>query len=738
MKKNILTMAVVIALGSVTASTYLITIDKKFGSYYNTTSKWAATDSEFTTWLDINTPYNLSEFTPLILNQDIDFIQNQTFDQDQTRYEQKRNYDPVTSGYRNVGLPILEENTIVGNNTRTVEVIDLGWNDVGIVDNCNIWTPEVESILFGEEFTQERQCEQAKKRTLEYYIESNLETNYVDNQTFPVLESQQASGTNSTTGWVESDPTFTSWKNTGEGYNHVGWTPELAGMLVDFSQEQDYDQDQSQIEQDQEFNNFTSEYRHFGEPIEHLQTLIETENRDITVLVSEWVNDSTLEYDCTEWLPTIESQEYGIDFQQSSDCSQDQIANVEYKFVEEILNTEDINKTITVTNNQQATGNNSESGWVTIASDFTAWVDSSIGYDHLVWTPAISSQIANFNQSRDYLQDQEQFEQPKEQNSYTDEIRNLGSQTLLEQTISESENRSIVVTNTGWLNNGAADCTSWIPNTSTVMEGESFQQERSCDQLQKNTYSYKYNSSELDTNIATKTVTQSGNQQNTGTSQVTSCKDILDKGFSNGNGFYDVRISGTLTNVECDMTTNGGGWQKVIKIDMNDNSAGNFVKTIGFVGNYGSASVVAFYSQNTVNAYNVYRDNSLNITPSISWKEARISFTPEYYGSVDGWNNSHGQAANRDSIDGMLLDGMLMTTGNSGSRTLVKGFSTLDNIRRSDLGYSIGDFHYGESNTTFIHDKGSYGNMNIQLRSFSDQVWQDEDVGFVYYEIWVR
>jgi hypothetical protein len=222
MKKNIIAISMLLAIGSVTASTYLITIDKKLQPYFNTTSKWASTTSDFTIWVDLNAPYNLSIFTPLISSQSVDFVQNQTFDQDQTRYEQKINYDPVTSGYRNVGIPVLEENTIVGNNSRTVEVIDLDWNDVGVVDNCNVWTPEVGTILFGEEFTQERQCEQAKTRTLEYYIESILETNYVDNKTFPVSESQQASGTNSSTGWVDSDPTFTSWENVGEGYNYVG------------------------------------------------------------------------------------------------------------------------------------------------------------------------------------------------------------------------------------------------------------------------------------------------------------------------------------------------------------------------------------------------------------------------------------------------------------------------------------------------------------------------------------
>jgi hypothetical protein len=48
MKKGFLPLALV--MSSLTASTYLITIDKKFSPYYNTTSKWASTTSDFTTW----------------------------------------------------------------------------------------------------------------------------------------------------------------------------------------------------------------------------------------------------------------------------------------------------------------------------------------------------------------------------------------------------------------------------------------------------------------------------------------------------------------------------------------------------------------------------------------------------------------------------------------------------------------------------------------------------------------
>jgi hypothetical protein len=334
-------------------------------------------------------------------------------------------------------------------------------------------------------------------------------------------------------------------------------------MLVDFLQEQDYDQDQSQIEQDQEFNNFTSEYRDFGEPIEHLQTLIETETRDITVTLSEWINNE-IEYDCTEWTPNLDTQEFGVEFTQTSDCSQDQSTNVEYKFEEEILNTEIANQTITVNNVQQVTGSNSDSGWVTISSSFTTWIDKDAGYNHTGWTPNPSSQTSNFVQSQDYSQNQEQTEQPREQNNYTDAIRNLGESILHDQTITDSENRTVTVINSGWSNTGSLNnCTTWTPDVSTKGEGLSFEQTRQCDQQQNTTYTQKYSSTTLNTFNANKTITVAGTQTVTGTKTLTSCLDILNEGLSIGSGQYTIKINGSSKTVVCNMTTDGGGWTVV-------------------------------------------------------------------------------------------------------------------------------------------------------------------------------
>jgi hypothetical protein len=545
MKKTI--VAIMLLNININAETYYLVInDKNKGVQKYSVEKisiWENSTSTFTEWINLNVAYEFSLYIPEISIQTNDFIQQQTNKQDQHLFEQPRIFEEATNSYKNSGEPIEHTQTINKTNNRTVNVVAEDWSSVGGIINCQDWSPLENSILFGEEFSQSRQCEQDETRDIEYYIESTLENTLTFNQTSLVVENQQAFGSNSDTGWIITDSTFGEWINEGEGYDHLEWTPKIVEQLVDFSQSRDYSQNQKQTEQPREQNSFTLEYRNNGEEIIHPQVILESENRDIIVEVGEFI-DNNAPYDCIDWTPTVDTVVYGQTFEQNRDCQQEQIANVSYKTNAIEIQASSTDKIISINGTQEATGTNDSSGWTTHTSIISDWVNDGEGYGHETYLPVIDNQISNFSQSRNYSQDQIQTEQPREINTFTNEIRNNGEEIILPQTIIENEDRNIIVQMGDFVDNNAPyDCLEWTPMANTILYGQSFEQNRDCQQDQTANISYKAEDIEVGISSIEQTITRNEIQPEIGTN--------LDSGWVTiGSTFTNWVNSGTSYDIE--------------------------------------------------------------------------------------------------------------------------------------------------------------------------------------------
>lgn len=355
MKKTMIAMAVV--SGSLTASTYYLTLGDKNKQNYNVTEvrNWLPSPSQFTEWVNIGTEYDHSDFLPLINNQTETFIQTQTSKQNQERYEQKREYDDIKDDYKDVGEPIKHEQTITKSIEREVEVVDFGWNDIGDVLNCSEWNPAVETVLYDEEFTQSRNCEQERTKNVEYYIETVFQSDNTINEFYNITEEQQAFGRGLEENWVTIESIYTEWIDIGEGFDHLDWQPIIEDQLADFVQNRDFSQTQERQEQKMQRNISTLEEKPLGSPLTEEQDITKNEERTITVNILEFT-DIRDPYDCEEWLPHTDTILQGESFIQTAQCNQDQEAIVEYSYESNILETGLTESTRPIEITQEVTG----------------------------------------------------------------------------------------------------------------------------------------------------------------------------------------------------------------------------------------------------------------------------------------------------------------------------------------------------------------------------------------------
>jgi len=388
---------------------------------------------------------------------------------------------------------------------------------------------------------------------------------------------------------IESqEPVPTDWENVGSPYSCVArFNADDYNLGTTFTQIEDCKQKQERTVVIKEVFNGEERYRTITEEriVDVENTYLETGTKNFDtgqdrIEYTEWLNDGS-HYDCGNWSPLESTINLNEDFTQNRDCNQDQdrmkdVYNI-WADGSEILESSNLEEqTISESESQPATGTKN---YITEQQriEYSEWGNTGIHYDCNTWNPLDSTVNlgVEFTQNRDCSQDQDR-------NKDTYDIWADGSETLNNslveiQTLIESESQQATGTKnyktgtqrteyTEWTNTGTHyNCDAFSPLPSEVYTGTSYTQNRNCSQDQnriEDIYDVWADGSETlyTSTPESQTIIETESNQAVGTLLAQSCKQILNSQGSTGNGTYSIYIDSSIKTVNCDMTTDGGGW----------------------------------------------------------------------------------------------------------------------------------------------------------------------------------
>ena len=476
---------------------------------------WQPTDSTYTAWTNEGARYNYSSWSPAAVAQTADFTQSRSYSQDQVRYEQKRERDAVTGVERNVGLPVRQEKTVQGSESRDIVVSWSNWANAGGRENCSAWSPSPSTVNFGEAFTQSRNCEQPQTRDRIYKSGLSTVNSVEETRRDPVTENRTATG--SRQDWQPIASTYTAWMNDGGAYGHSAWGPAPATQTASFTQTRTYKQDQDRYEQKREQDQVTSSIRNVGDPVLHEQTLNKSQTRPVTVTWTDWADRGDT-FNCSDWTPDPITIDKGQTYTQTRNCSQNQARDRLYKSGTTTLNSVEEAQVVNKTESRQAVGD--YQNWRPTTSTYTAWLDDGAPINYGSWSPAAEHQVVAFTQAQPYDQPQARYEQKRERDEVTGEIRTVGEPIKRTRLDDRSRDRLISVSYTAWDNTGIHyNCGNWTPSPASVPKGQTFTQTRNCSQDQQRTRLYKDGTTTIASGNEVKTIYEEEARTSTGTLQ---------------------------------------------------------------------------------------------------------------------------------------------------------------------------------------------------------------------------
>ena len=247
------------------------------------------------------------------------------------------------------------------------------WTNVGSHYKCETWNPDVNTVNYGQSFTQTRDCQQDQGRDVEIREKDSFSgivktVNTVQEQrTISETESQGATGTYRN--WVSHTSTYTAWEDFGADYAHSVWSPAANSQTVDFSQSRNFKHEQERFEQKREIDTVTGDIRDNGEPVRHTQTDPRSQSRDVDVTVNAWSNVGG-HYGCAAWAPLPEAVDVYEEYTQTRDCSQNQTRRWSYNADSTVIHARDEARTIKETESRAAEG--TKRNWETTCLLYTS------------------------------------------------------------------------------------------------------------------------------------------------------------------------------------------------------------------------------------------------------------------------------------------------------------------------------------------------------------------------------
>lgn len=395
----------------------------------------------------------------------------------------------------------------------TINNIYGNWSNVGAASACSTWSPDTNTVNWGESFQQSRACNQSQVRDVTPVMLNPVLGTTKSGETYPqngsvtVTQFQPAVGTLDYISGERAD-NWSAWVDSGSHYGCDSWTPTPDTINLYSSFEQTRECSQNQTRTRQVYNVWASGAETPKRIDSDSQTITETEKRQSTgskdfidgQRVGSWTawDDEGGHYGCGAWSPATDTVNLNQSFTQNRDCSQDQTGSRNiydvWKSGKETLNTtEPREQTITETESRNAVGTKDFIAGQR-ADAWPAWENEGALRNCTAWSPATTTVNLDesFTQSRSCKQDQTRernvydvWESEKETLNRTEEQQRVIDVPQTQQATGEKD--FIVSTSTkewgAWSNASSIySCTAWSPETSTVKYGEDFTQERACKQ----------------------------------------------------------------------------------------------------------------------------------------------------------------------------------------------------------------------------------------------------------------